>query len=153
MSMRSLTGYREPVVRKCFDRTGYPMEEFEKTRTRPEFAAECDINNIVKRYRVTGLMPQITQQPMVGDFSELPTYQEALNTVIRAREGFSALPSDVRERFQNDPERFLEFVHDPENLEELIEMGLAERKPQDPVDRIVDAIASRSEAEPAGEAD
>ena len=37
---------------------------------------------------------------------------------------FDNLPSDVRNRFNNNPAQLLDFVADPENKEEAIELGL-----------------------------
>lgn len=98
--------------------------------TKQSFKAECDINTILAKYRTTGVLPTlIKENPRFGDFSDVPTYQEALNTVRLAQEQFDSLSSHVRERFANDPARFLEFVSDPLNSEELVKMGLATARP------------------------
>ena len=114
---------KKPFVRRPFFRAGYPMEEFEVSRTQQSHLKSCDINNIIKRYRVTGLMPQHGREPMYGDFSELPDYQGALNIVLKAENTFASLSSDVREKFGNDVEAFLAFAQDPENAETMRKWG------------------------------
>ncbi len=98
-------------------------------RTKQSESAACDINNIVKRYIATGLLPDhIKTNPKFGDFSTSVDYQTSLNTIIKAREQFELLPSKLRSKLNNDPSKFLEFVADPKNEEELIKMRLAQPK-------------------------
>jgi len=111
-----------------------------KSRTKQEFVNECDINNIIKRYRVTGLMRQLPLEPMYGDFTNIPSYQESLNVVIRGQEAFARLPSDIRTKFDNDPARFLEFMSNPENQEEIYKLGLAKRPEPSDTDKIVSKL-------------
>lgn len=103
--------------------------------TQQNFKEECDINNIMAKYRVTGTAPQHSRRPIAGDFANLPDYQEALNTVIEAEKAFMSLPSQTRERFHNDPGRFVAFCQNPENADELVQMGLAKAPvpPPEPV--------------------
>lgn len=98
----------------------------EPSLTKQTFMEECDINNIMKRFENTGILPDlIKENPQYGDFSDPMDYQSALNTVLLAQEQFDALSSIVRERFNNDPQTFLEFTSNPDNSEELVKMGLA----------------------------
>lgn len=91
---------------------------------------ECDINNIMKKFERTGQLPDmIKTNPKYGDFSEPLSYQEAQNIVIHANEQFAALSAKVRERFSNNPQKFLEFCHDPENAQEMVKLGLAVKRP------------------------
>lgn len=106
------------------------------TRTKQSFQDECDINNIMKKYEDTGILPGMIQQnPQYGEFADVPSYHEALNTIAHAHEQFEALSAHTRDRFDNDPAKFLAFVNNPKNGEELIKMGLAERAPEGPVTR------------------
>lgn len=129
-----------PYARKRFDRESMVIDTGRESHVQQQFIKECDINNILKRYRATGLMRQLPGQPMYGDFSNIPDYQDALNTVIRAEEAFMRLPSDLRTRFDNDPQKFLDFVKDPANKEELYSLGLAVRPKPSDTDRIVEAV-------------
>lgn len=100
-----------------------------------QFAQETDIHYILEKFTRTGTLPVVTEKPMYGDFSNVQDFQEAQNLIARTKEYFDALPSDIRARFANDPREFLEFVNDPDNEAEAIELGIlqkAESKP--PVD-------------------
>jgi len=121
-------------VRNRFWRVGFPMESFEPSRTKQSFLAETDVNNIIKRYRVTGLLPQHAGNPIFGDFTRLPAdYQEALNKVLDAESAFNAVSSDIRSQFQNDPKAFVAFCTDPANLDQLREWGLAPKPVPQPL--------------------
>lgn len=96
------------------------------TLTQQQFAEEVDINTIVKRFGLTGQLPENVRVPEYGDYTEAVTdYQTALNMVIEADEAFMKLPGAVRERFGNNPQKLLEFVSDPANLEEARKLGIA----------------------------
>ncbi|MEM1832092.1 MAG: hypothetical protein QXJ97_11255 [Desulfurococcaceae archaeon] len=95
--------------------------------TKQSFKQEADINSIIARWRKTGIIDHLNpSQPRYGDFSNIPSYDEALNTVIAAESAFMTLPARVRKRFDNDPGYFLEFVQDPKNASELVELGLVD---------------------------
>jgi len=96
--------------------------------TKQSFAAECDINNILKQYKKTGMIQHINAQAQSGRYMDLPDesdFQTALNTVMEAEAAFASLPSKLRQRFGNDPAEFLEWMADPANQAEAIELGLA----------------------------
>lgn len=98
--------------------------------TKQSFAAECDINNIIKQYKVTGMISHISARAAQGSYLDLPDpldFQESLNVVAEAQRAFDTLPSKVRDRFDNNPTKFLEFMADPANGEELVKLGLASR--------------------------
>jgi len=94
-------------------------------KTQQQFKDECDINTIMARYQQTGLIESFNQkQPRYIDCSGAD-YQEAMQVVAAANSMFQDLPSQIRNRFDNDPAQFLEFAQNPENLPEMAEMGLA----------------------------
>jgi len=93
-------------------------------RVRPEFRDAADVNQIVSRYRVTGFLPQVPVKPIYGDFSSVGDYQQALAKVARAEAAFMALPSWLRSKCGNDPERFLAWALDPANAAELVKLGV-----------------------------
>lgn len=98
-------------------------------RTKQSFKDECDINNILSRFNKTGQLPElIKSNPQYGDFSSVNDYQDSLNLVLHAQAQFAALSSRVRERFNNDPARFLEFTSNPKNAQEMIDLGLAQKR-------------------------
>jgi phage internal scaffolding protein len=93
--------------------------------TKSEFKEEADINNIVAQCIKKAMsLPSGNRQPMFEDFSEVGTYQDAVTAVAQTNEEFSHLPSDIRARFDNNPQSLLDFLGDSENKEEAIELGL-----------------------------
>lgn len=99
--------------------------------TQQQFKDEADINYIVSMYDSSGVMPTFhgdgqPAQPVFGDFASLPdNAQEMYNRMIEAKSNFDNLPLEVRKQFNYDPAAFLEFVDNPENLDQLVAMGLA----------------------------
>lgn len=86
---------------------------------------ECDINNIVERFGVTGQLPVASSiPPTYGDFTGVNDYRTALDLVMAADESFMSLPAKIRERFNNDPAELVDFVSDINNRSEAIDLGL-----------------------------
>jgi phage internal scaffolding protein len=85
---------------------------------------ETDINNIVRKYNKTGLIDHLNQfEQKYADMTGYD-YQDAMNTVAAANSMFEGLPSSIRNRFENDPAKFINFVDDESNYDALAEMGL-----------------------------
>lgn len=117
---------------------------------------DADINTIVKRFGLTGGMPANPRVPSYGDFVGVDDFRSAMETVRNAQEAFMELPAEVRARFGNDPQTYMEFCTElaPEgglaNLEEMRKLGLAIPetvvvKPEPQEVRIVDAEAPPKE--------
>lgn len=104
------------------DESGLKCQD--KTLTQQHMADECDINKLVERFVVTGEIPTLRMPPMQGDFTRAPTYQEALNLMVEARQSFMRLDAKVRSRFDNDPALFVDFCSDEANRDEMRQMGL-----------------------------
>lgn len=108
----------------------------EPSMTRQEFADESDVNNIMKKFQKTGILPaNVTQQPQYLDLTKVPDLQTAMNVKIQADKAFMTLPAKVRREFDNDPVKFVEFATDKDNLPKLREWGLAapEKAPDPPL--------------------
>ena len=118
------------------EKTGKPI-----SKAKQAHKDECDVNFIVRKAAKTGFLPQGRGTPLYGDFSSVPDYQEALSIVHAAEEQFSALPAVARERFGNDPAKFLEFVSDGKNAEEMAKLGLM--KPE-AVERVASKKAKKN---------
>lgn len=91
------------------------------------FRDQCNINKIMERYERTGVMagPQGRGgRPMFGDVSMIGDYQNALQTVSDANEAFESLPAEIRKRFDNNPAALVDFVKNPQNRDEAIELGM-----------------------------
>jgi len=88
---------------------------------------ECDINNILRQFNITGLLPESPLSPRYGDFTGISDYHTAMNRVIAAQEEFEALPAQIRARFNNDPAELIQFLDDGNNRSEAEELGLIEK--------------------------
>lgn len=94
-----------------------------------QFAEEADINTIVRRFGLTGELPQDLAVPESGDFTQVVDFQSAMNIVRASEEAFMELPGEMRARFSNDPGKFLAFVHDENNRDEARKMGILRPEP------------------------
>jgi len=97
-------------------------------RTIQSMKKECDINRILERFEKTGILTHKNEhQGRYGDFSNVPgDFHAAVNQVKRAQLMFDSLPSSIREQFNNDPGKFLDFATNPENQAEMVTLGLLE---------------------------
>lgn len=104
----------------------------EPTLSQQQFKAECDINNIVKNYSQTGVLPVSNKVGKFLDVSNISDYQSSLETVFEAQKAFDDLPSNVRSRFENDPNQLLSFLADETNYEEALSLKLINSNPLHP---------------------
>ena len=99
----------------------------EPSLAQQHFKDECDINNILRQFNITGLLPEQPLSPRYGDFTGIGDYHTALNRVMAAQDEFDALPALIRARFDNDPSKLIEFLENSENRPEAEELGLVEK--------------------------
>jgi len=85
---------------------------------------EANINTIVRRFGISGELPNDLRMPQSGDFTNLPDFHTAMNMVRAAQEEFLRVPAEVRARFGNDPQKFMAFVEDDANRDEARKLGL-----------------------------
>lgn len=154
LSYKTKTGFYRPHKKVTQDNLYLDPKTGELTEmpsmTKQSFRDQCDINNILKQYKTTGMIAHMRQQASQGRYMDLPDpidFQESMNIVIEAEASFASLPSGIRNRFGNDPMAFLEFIHDPKNSEEVYAMGLAVKPvPADPTRvEVVNAPSSPGE--------
>lgn len=101
------------------------LECLDPSLTHQSFADECNYNNVLAKWENSGLITHINpNSPVYADVSDLGDYQSALELIRSAQSSFDALPSSVRDRFNNDPAKLLEFVQDPKNEAEALRLGL-----------------------------
>lgn len=119
------------VIRKPYDKhKRYPTKLEGPSKTQQHFKRECDINHLMAKYQKTGVIDHLNQyQGDYSDLTDVPDYQTALLKVQSAQTAFDSLPSSIRSKFQNDPAQFLDFVSNPDNIDEMIELGLASKQP------------------------
>lgn len=97
----------------------------DESRTKQSFRDECDINNVIRKWKATGVVTHVRDaMPQYGDFMSVEDYQTSCNKILSAQEAFQGLSSTIRARFANDPAQLLAFVADANNLDEAIKLGL-----------------------------
>lgn len=100
--------------------------------TQQHHAEHVKVQNVIKRYDQTGILDHVRQGVAhYGDYSKINEYKTYLDFVNTANESFMNLPSQIRERFNNDAGEFFEFATDPKNKGKMEELGLfpTEEKP------------------------
>lgn len=127
-SRYSVTGMKPGIVFK------------DPSATLQSFKNDADINYIISRYETTGVLVDptvpVSRTPEFGDFSGMPSYQEAQNVIIAAKNSFDALPSKIRERFNNDPAAYFDFVQSlkkgSEEYAEAVSLGIINKPANNP---------------------
>lgn len=72
------------------------------------FAESCDINNIIKKFESGDLNALNQRKGEFMDLTEMPTdYFEMVNTINEAKYKFERLPIEVKQKFDNDPNKFI----------------------------------------------
>lgn len=106
------------------------------TRTQQHLKEKVNVNSIIAKYRKTGLIDHVRKNPGVYlELTELPDYQTAMETIVRAQSTFETIPANLRLRFNNDPKMLIDFLSDDKNYEEASKLGLVvPRPPKTPVE-------------------
>lgn len=95
-----------------------------ESKVQENMAIETNINNIVDKMK-RGVMPKVNgKQPMFGDFTNVSDYHTMLNQVIETEQRFMKIDPKIRKRFDNDPQKLIEFLENAENFEEAYELGI-----------------------------
>jgi len=101
------------------------FETGEVSVTKQSFKEECDINNILRQYQMTGVIGHINEaEPRYADLPDAVDYQDALHQVQAAEAAFYRLPKQVRERYGNDPAGLLQALANPAEAGFLREAGI-----------------------------
>jgi hypothetical protein len=87
--------------------------------TEQHHARSCDINTIMARYQKTGVIEHIKRHKSTyGDVSQLD-FQEAMQTVARAKSEFEELPAYARDAFKGGVEEYLHRMSQDDAIEHL----------------------------------
>lgn len=90
---------------------------------------ECDINQIMNRYRLGGEINHVNRaQAHYGDFSSGQDFTTAYTRIANAEQAFAELPAHIRDMFGNDPEAFLYKMEDPEFRKKLEEENVFDQE-------------------------
>jgi len=99
---------------------------FEESKTEQSHKTEVDINNIVARHGTELISKVAKLQQFTYDDVTGNDFKESMNAILKARESFSSIPSEIRKYFDNDPAKFMDYIHNPENKDQLVKWGLME---------------------------
>lgn len=96
------------------------------SKTDQSFKDDCDVNIILARYMKTGDLSLLKQKQggSYSDVSEVPDLLEAHLNLQRAKLAFDQLPALVRKKLENNPLMLEQYLADPANHEEALELGL-----------------------------
>lgn len=119
----------------------------EPTLTKQSFKDECNINLIMAKYQKSGAITHLQNHEGSYGFASAVDFTESMQIVTKANSMFADLPSSIRTKFENEPAKFLEFVQNPENAKELVELGLATPRTPTPSKKEKTAPEPTEEAE------
>lgn len=128
--------------------TGLACED--ESLAQQQFKEETDINVLVKRFHLTGQLPEGVRMPTYEDFSEVYDFHSAANAIAEANEAFMQMPADLRiKRFNNDPAAFVAFCSNDDNRGEAEKLGLV--APKQPLNTAPAAPVNTTPAVGAGD--
>lgn len=90
-----------------------------------EFKDDADINSIMRKFQKTGAIDHAKVHQGFYGVATGQTLHDAQTLVANAQSMFADLPSSIRNKFENEPSRFLDYVQDPANAAEAAELGIS----------------------------
>jgi len=96
----------------------------DEVRVEQSHKAEVDINNIVAKHGIDLIKKVNALQQFTYDDVSGNDFQETMNAIIKAGDSFKSIDSNIRKFFDNDPAKFMDYIHNPENKEQLVKWGL-----------------------------
>lgn len=114
---------RNQVVLDCQQ----AIEDGEEVLVEQNHIQETNINEIIRRHGIDLIRKTAMLQSQTFQFDDVTgnDFQEAMEKVNKAQESFEQMPSELRAKFEYNPAKFLDFVQNPDNINEMVEMGLA----------------------------
>lgn len=93
-------------------------------------ADDADLNVLMKRFGVTGKIPEGVRIPTYGDYIDVGDFRSSLDAIRDAQDNFDLLPVDVKIKFEQNPNLFLSFCDaaiagNMDNRKYLSDVGLA----------------------------
>jgi hypothetical protein len=114
------------------EEAGYEAATFneEESKTMQSFAEDADINIIVHRFGAANepLPPMADSPDYYGEVHHDMDLGDMLRKVNDANTRFNDLPARIRDRFRAGPAELWHWIHDPENADEAVKLGLLKRQ-------------------------
>ncbi|QXP44284.1 MAG: internal scaffolding protein [Arizlama microvirus] len=96
----------------------------EPSKTQQQYKNEVNINTIMEKAKKGRPVMVSNRQAFYEDFTGIKDFKAAQDRIIEVSNEFDALPAKIRLEFNNNPAEFFEFMHDPNNTDHAIELGL-----------------------------
>lgn len=120
--------YRET---KKFYEPDYQDPDLNPVKTVQSERDEADINKIIAKFQKGQNMVRInSKEPFYGDVTGLDGLADAYMKIQEAEDLFMDYDASIREKFDNDPVKFVEFLENPENYEEALKLGVVQKRPE-----------------------
>lgn len=95
------------------------------------YKEEVDVNRILAKYIKSGDETLLQKrQGQYADISNIQDLQTSLSQVQEAQEAFETLPAELRRKLNHSPVEFINYLQNPANDAEAIELGLKVKKVQ-----------------------
>ena len=152
MTQRKATGVIKHTFRSAYNKGNEKYShDFPDGITEQYHNDSCDINKILAQFMETGIMPPTNQRtPNYMDVSEVD-FHDMQTQIANANSLFEELPEHVKATFDNQPHKFLQFAENPDNLQALTDMGLANAPKNEPMAQSLEAQDANSGTEIASD--
>jgi len=125
------------TAKRQFKRVQKQFDQEKPSKTDKSMKKVCDINNIVKTYHKTGMLPPARKQAYYGDVSEVGNLTTALELSNQATELFNSLPATLRKQMDDSVLNLESFIANEQNAETCYEHGLLKRPKKKNDDTII----------------
>lgn len=105
----------------------------DESRTVQSDSVDADINTIVRRFGITGKMPDNLRIPTYGDYDDVDDFLSASLVIKDAETEFMKIPAEIRAQFEHDAGHFFNYAANPDNYDGLVALGLAKARPVQPM--------------------
>lgn len=106
----------------------------DKPITEQNHKGSVDINEIVRK--TAGGFDRIAATANITalsyDTNPYNDFEEMMTLVAKGKQAFESLPHEVREEFNNNPAKYMDYVRNPENKDDLVKRGWVEPPPKEP---------------------
>lgn len=117
-----------------------------ESRTQQHLHEQTKMSSILARYDRTGQFNHVNVSPgMYGDFTQYQDLRSNIEKVRSAQAQFDQIPAQIRNKFDNDPTRLVEYLSNPSNLDEAESLGFLVRR-QEPKKSPNDDKTTKSDA-------
>jgi len=106
------------------------IENGEENRTEQNHKGAVDINDIVAKQGVDRIAETLKVTALSYDTNPYNNFQEMAEMVAIGNSAFESLPAKTRDEFENSAAKYMDFVQNPENREDLIKRGWIEPAPE-----------------------